>query len=138
MKQVLFVWLILFNFVSASYATAQELLSAPQALQKAELGEIVILDIRSREEWKETGIAAVAIPVSMHEGDFLQKFEQIKADNQGKEIAIICATGGRTKWLQAELKKRKLGTVIDISEGMMGNGKAAGWIKRGMPIKKFK
>lgn len=124
-----------FAAVSSSKAKS---ISAPQAKAGVESGELVLIDIRSREEWKETGIAEMAIPMSMHEAGFLEKFTDLKSENPDKTIAMICATGGRTKWLQAELKKRKLGDTIDVSEGMMGNGKALGWIKRGLPIKTFK
>lgn len=137
MRKIAYIVLFLTGFLFSNFANAEGIISAPQALQRAQAGEIIILDIRSRAEWKETGIATIASPVSMHENDFLDKFQKIKNDNPNKEIAIICATGGRTQWLQAELKKRNLGTVIDISEGMIGNSRGAGWIKRKLPIKAF-
>ena len=116
---------------------AQAILSAPQALEKVQAGEIILLDIRSPQEWKETGIASVAIPLSMHERGFLEGLNKIRQENADKEIALICATGGRTNYLQRELKKRGLGDTIDISEGMMGNGQNVGWIKRGLPVKPY-
>ncbi len=123
--------------LSALTSFAAETISAPEALNRAEAGELVIIDIRRRSEWKESGIASVAIPLSMHEKGFLEGLEKIKQENKGKQIALICATGGRTAYLQKELSQRNLGTTIDVSEGMFGNGKAPGWLKRGLPIKQF-
>lgn len=116
---------------------AADTLLAPEALKRAQAGELVLIDVRLRSEWKESGIASIAIPLSMHEKGFLEGLEKIKQSHQGKEIALICATGGRTAYLQKELLKRNLGSTIDVSEGMFGNGNEPGWLKRGLPIKKF-
>ena len=124
--------------LSFSAAMAAETMSAPDALKGVEAGSMVLLDIRTPQEWKETGIASVAIPLTMHNREFLDGFQKIVAENKGKKIGIICATGGRTQWLQAELKKRGLPPVIDVSEGMMGSKAGPGWIARGLAIKKIK
>ncbi len=118
-------------------ANAAQTMSAPQALSEVESGQMVLLDIRSPEEWKETGIAAVATPLTMHNQDFLRGFQKIVEANPDKKIGIICATGVRTQWLQAELAKRGLKPVIDISEGMMGNKTGPGWIARKFKMKKM-
>lgn len=123
--------------VSTVLAFAADTLSAPDALEKANSGDLVVVDIRRPSEWRESGIASVAVPLSMHERGFLEGLDKIRADNPGKEIALICATGGRTAFLQKELAKRGLGPVIDISEGMFGNGRSPGWLKRGLPVKAY-
>lgn len=137
MKRIFVISALLFTLMLSFNAYAQAILSAPEALEKVQSGEIILLDIRSPQEWKETGIASVAVPLSMHERGFLEGLEKIKQENADKEIALICATGGRSVFLQAELKKRGLGDTINISEGMMGNGKDAGWIRRGLPVKAY-
>ncbi len=120
----------------AAPAFAQQQIDAPTALSKAQAGELVLIDIRTHGEWKETGIASVATPLSMQEDPFLDGLAKIRAENPGKPIALICATGGRSAWLQAELAKRGLGDTLDVSEGMLGNGQSPGWIARGLPVKK--
>ena len=122
-------------FFSTILALAADTLSAPTAYERANSGNLVLIDIRRPSEWRDSGIASVAIPLSMHENGFLEGLEKIRAANPGKDVALICATGGRTAFLQKELAKRGLGPVIDVSEGMFGNGKAAGWLKRGLPVK---
>ncbi len=120
----------------AAPAFAQQQIDAPTALSKAQAGGLVLIDIRTHGEWKETGIASVATPLSMQEDPFLDGLAKIRAENPGKPIALICATGGRTAWLQRELTKRGLGDTLDVSEGMLGNGQSPGWIARGLPLKK--
>lgn len=122
--------------VSNGIASASDKMSAPDALREIEAGKMILLDIRSPGEWKETGIASVAVPLTMHSESFLQGYQKIVEDNPGKKIGIICAVGGRTGWLQAELAKRGLGDVTDIAEGMLGSKAGPGWIARGMEIKK--
>lgn len=117
-------------------AMATQKMSAPDALSEVQAGTMVLLDIRTPQEWKDTGIASVAIPLTMHNKGFLDGFQKIVEDNPGKKIGIICATGMRSQWLQAELAKRGLAPVIDVSEGMMGNKSGPGWIARGLAIKK--
>lgn len=122
----------------APFAHAAETIGPVEALQEVEAGNMVLLDIRTPQEWKDTGIPSVAIPLTMHDKNFLAGFEKIVADNPDRKIGIICATGGRTQWLQAELAKRGLRPVIDVSEGMFGNKKGPGWIARGLAVKKIK
>ena len=120
-----------------SNTIAAEKIAPPDALKQIEAGTMILLDIRSPQEWKETGIASVAVPLTMHDSGFLQGFQKVVAENPEKEIGIICATGGRTGWLQAELAKRGLRQVIDVSEGMLGNKSGPGWIARGLAMKKI-
>ena len=138
MRHIYLVPTFLFALMLNVSAYAQEILSARQALEQVQAGEIVLLDIRTPQEWKQTGIASVAITLSMHEPGFIQGLDKIRQENAGKKIALICATGGRSIFLQGELKKRGLGDTINISEGMMGNDRDAGWIKRGLPVKAYK
>jgi rhodanese-related sulfurtransferase len=114
---------------------AAEQMSAPEVFERAQNGEVLLIDVRRPSEWKESGVASVAVPLSMHETGFLEGLAALREANVGKRIALICATGGRTAFLQEELAKRGLGTAIDVSEGMFGNGAAPGWIRRGLPLK---
>lgn len=122
-----------------SAQTGQDIISADEAFKLAQAGDLVIVDIRTPREWRETGIAEPALQLSMPadvtDDRFQARFNDIKNQNPGKAIAIICATGGRTAWMQAELEKQGLGKTLNISEGMFGNGTGDGWIKRGLPVK---
>ena len=52
-------------------------LTAPRAHDLIKEKEMILLDIRTPEEWAETGLAEGAWPVSMHERDFGKRFTQL-------------------------------------------------------------
>lgn len=110
------------------------LMSAPKAFEKLSSGDLIVLDIRTPDEWQETGIAKGALPISMHNRDFLERFQSVLINNAPEKIALICATGGRSADVTYFLKQNGLTGIIDISEGMLGNSSGAGWIARALPI----
>ena len=110
------------------------ILNAPEAAEKVASGQIVLLDIRSPEEWQETGIAEGAWPVSMHTQDFPKHLQAILSQLQPEQIALICATGGRSAYIAEVLEKNGVVGVADVSEGMFGNGQSPGWAARGLPV----
>lgn len=113
---------------------APPILSAPDAQAQIEAGDMILLDIRSRGEWQQTGLAKGAWPVSMHEQDFGLRISALLERYRPEQIAIICATGGRTARVADLFERNGIIGVTDISEGMMGNRSGPGWIARGMPI----
>ncbi len=110
------------------------IIDAQAAFKKAEAGELLLLDIRSPQEWKETGTGTGAKKVSMHQPGFLAKLDALTGNDKSKPVALICATGGRSNWLQGELVKRGYTNIIDVSEGMLGSSTGPGWLKRGLPV----
>lgn len=116
-------------------AWAFELMSAPDARKAVQAGEIILIDVRSPDEWRETGIADVATPITMHNSQFLSRLQTVIDKNPDKRLAFICAVGGRTGYITRELEKRGFENLIDVSEGMLGSPNGVGWIKRGLPIK---
>lgn len=125
-----------FMLVIATAATFAEtpILSAPEAAQKVATDQFVLLDIRSPEEWEETGLAEGAWPVSMHTPDFPKQLQSILGKYAPEQIGLICATGGRSSYIADVLAKNGISGVADVSEGMFGNGKAEGWIARGLSV----
>ena len=110
------------------------ILSAPEAQSKLTSGELVLLDIRSPQEWQQTGVAEGAWPVSMHEPDFGQRLQAILQEVGADKVGLICATGGRTAHMAKILRQNGIEGVTDVSEGMMGNPSGPGWIARGMAV----
>jgi rhodanese-related sulfurtransferase len=115
-------------FAETKTMSAQEAHSA--ALNKS----LIILDIRSHGEWAETGVAQGAWPVTMHDQSFGANLQRIIGRFPDKPLALICATGGRSNYVAGILEANGLPGVIDISEGMFGNGASPGWIARDLPI----
>ena len=128
---VLFLALVLIVFPARADTP---LMSAPQAFEKLSAGDLIVLDIRSREEWQDSGVAQGALPISMHEKDFLQRFQSVLLEYEPEKIALICATGGRSAEVTYFLEQNGLTGVVDVSEGMFGNRNGPGWIKHGLPV----
>lgn len=125
---------VAFLIATAAAFAETPVLSAPEAAAKMTSGDMVILDIRSPEEWDESGIADGAWPVSMHDDDFPKRLRAIFAQHAPDRIGLICATGGRSAYITEILAKNGITGVVDVSEGMFGNERGSGWIARGLPI----
>tara|TARA_R110002049_G_scaffold194022_3_gene362889 strand:+ start:986 stop:1441 length:456 start_codon:yes stop_codon:yes gene_type:complete len=109
-------------------------MSAPEAFEQAANGQILLLDIRSPAEWAEDGVAQGALTVTMHSAAFAGQLQALMARNPGKPLAMICATGGRTRYVATVLAQNGINGVVDVSEGMHGNGTDPGWLARGLPL----
>jgi rhodanese-related sulfurtransferase len=109
-------------------------MTASEAFSAVSNDKLILLDIRSPGEWNETGVAQGAWPVTMHDPSFSTNLQRIQRQFPDTPIALICATGGRSNYVADVLEKNGLTGVIDVAEGMFGNGVAPGWIARDLPI----
>ncbi|MEP1934507.1 MAG: rhodanese-like domain-containing protein [Paracoccaceae bacterium] len=125
--------LILMITTAVVFAQTQKM-SANEAHSAALSGNLIILDIRSPGEWAETGVAKGAWPVTMHDTSFSANLQNIVERYPSRPLALICASGGRSNYIVSVLEQNGFSGVIDISEGMFGNGDAPGWIARELPI----
>ena len=121
--------------VSAQAAVAETaILSAPAAYEAMQTGDLILIDIRTPEEWAETGVAQGALALTMHSRDFGAKLTALFAAQPNANFGLICATGGRTSYVTSVLEKNGITGVVDVSEGMLGNSLGAGWVARDMPV----
>jgi rhodanese-related sulfurtransferase len=121
----------------AATAFAAEQMDAETAYSQIGAGKMVLVDVRTPAEWKDTGVAPGAIMLSMGSKDFTKKLKEVVEANPGKQIGLICASGGRSTAVQKQMEKLGIGDAVDITEGMKGNGSAPGWIARGLPVKSY-
>lgn len=129
---MLLVGLTLLCFVHAE--AAELTLSAPEALEQAEAGKILLVDIRTPPEWRQTGIAAEAQAIDMSSPEFLDTLLEAVAGDRSAPIALICRTGNRSGAVQRALRQYGFTQVYDIPEGMVGSRAGPGWLKRGLPV----
>lgn len=115
-------------------AATREIWSAAEAADALAQDRISLIDVRSRPEWVETGVATGSWPISMHESGFEQRLFAARDLSGDKPIALICATGGRSGRLLRALKRAGYAGFIDVSEGMLGSSVGPGWIARGLPV----
>ena len=112
-------------------------LTDQQAYTLQQEDKVVVVDVRTQSEWQQTGIAKGAVPISMGDPAFLAKFKQLRAEEPGREIAFVCASGHRSGIVQSELVKRGYDGVFTIVGGMTGNGRQQGWIADGLPTQSW-
>ena len=110
-------------------------IDAASAHERAEAGEVLLIDIRRPSEWRETGVATSAVAITMHDRGFLANLEAAVEGDKSRPIALICAQGVRSAFVARELPRFGYTNVIDVSEGMVGSRAGPGWIKRGLPVR---
>lgn len=118
---------------------AGEVMSPQEAHEKASKGEIVLVDVRTPQEWQQTGLPASGHAITMHQQgpDFVAQLDKALGGDRSKPLAVICRTGNRTGSLVAPLERAGYTRVINVAEGMVGGRYGAGWIKAGLPLRKY-
>ena len=128
-------WLVMAGTALAAEVKA---ISAPDALQAVKKGEVVLVDIRQPEEWKQTGVpeGAKLIPMRHPDGGagFIRDLLAATNGDRNAPIALICRTGNRSGATAKALSEAGFTHILDVSEGMGGSGSGPGWIKRDLPM----
>lgn len=129
----------LLSWLAVAPASAQQpqIISARAAHQAALAGDIVLVDIRTPEEWRETGIPASAHAIDMQTEPrmFLQRLVAVAGGDRTRRIALICRTGNRSSQLQAHLSRAGFTGIVDVAEGVAGSRSGPGWLKAGLPVR---
>jgi len=114
-------------------------LTTPEAFQRMRNGELTLIDIRTPEEWRQTGIAEGARRVDMRQPQGAAGFtDRVLAEVGGDKtapIALICRTGNRSGQMQQELMSRGFTNVYNVIGGMAGSPADSGWLAQGLPIR---
>jgi rhodanese-related sulfurtransferase len=119
-------------------AFAQDItISARDAYDAAKAGKLVLVDIRTPEEWADTGVPEGAIKLDMTGSAFEVRLAALKLDHPGKPIALICRTGNRTSTLQKTLAARGWKELVDVRGGLLGNPRDKGWLAEGLPVTSY-
>ena len=109
-----------------------------EANMRTESGEVVLIDVRSPEEWRQTGVPRGARRVTIHDPGGLKGFLKAMAaavdGDLKKPIALICARGNRSTFAQKVLGEAGFTRVFNIREGFTGGPYGPGWVKRGLPV----
>ena len=113
------------------------IMTTDEAKVRLERGQMMLIDVRSPQEWGQTGIAPGARTMTIHDPGGLPGFvEAVKAAVSGdldKVIAVICARGNRSTIAHQALTEAGFTRVMNIREGMLGGPYGPGWLPRGLP-----
>ncbi|MEZ5842305.1 MAG: rhodanese-like domain-containing protein [Hyphomicrobiaceae bacterium] len=117
----------------------REVLSAAEAHKASGDGRLVLIDIRSHDEWRETGVPATAWAISMHQAQpaFLKALAAATNGNKAAPIALICATGSRSAFLAGWLRRYGYTAVSEVAEGVEGSSKGIGWARAALPMRRW-
>jgi len=118
----------------------EPIISAQEASRQSNSGELLMIDVRSTEEWRQTGVPVGASAITIHDPasmtSFLDNVMEAVDGNKNARIALICARGNRSHRTQRFLSQRGFTQVLDVSEGMLGRNAAPGWLARNLPVEK--
>ncbi|GGH32797.1 Rhodanese-related sulfurtransferase [Cribrihabitans marinus] len=109
-------------------------LTAGEAFEAAQSGRIVLVDIRTPQEWRRTGIARGAHPIDMRREDFRAALDDLTAENPSRPVALICARGVRSARLGNALAEAGYDNILDVPEGMLGSRAGPGWLASDLPV----
>ena len=116
MKKLLFVLLLLINYLFAEVIhqhPSQELIDSG----------IIIIDIRTEEEWKETGLIQGAVPITFWYSDGSYNLSLFMKNllahvKEGEKFALICHVGSRTAEVSNFLSQEYNMNVVNLLGGM--------------------
>lgn len=111
-------------------------LTAPQTQDASRAGTLTVIDIRTPEEWRQTGVVPGAGRVDFYRGPahLLQGVLEHTGGDRNAPIALICRTGNRTTQAQKFLQAQGFTQVYNVKEGMVGSAAGPGWLRRGLPV----
>jgi rhodanese-related sulfurtransferase len=136
MFKKIFIVLYIF-FISIANICAKDI-SPMQAAAEIK-NNLLIIDVRSKLEWKETGIIQNAKLIQMYTAartlrkEYIAEILEVLGNDKSIEAAIICHSGGRSSATVAMLKDQGYINISNIAEGMVGYNDSTGWINRGLP-----
>jgi len=122
--------------LGAISARAEPDISAPQAYERMKQGGLLIVDIRTPEEWRETGVIPGARRVDFYRGPnmLLKSVLDMVDGNRNAPIALVCHSGSRTIQAQKYLQSQGFTQVYNLTEGMAGGAAGPGWLNRPLPL----
>lgn len=115
----------------------ESVLDPRAAHAQAMAGEIVLVDIRTPQEWTATGIPASAYAVTMNQDPqpLLAALSGLLGGDKSRPLALICRSGNRSANLGNELRRVGFSHVIDVAEGVEGGRFGPGWLNAGLPVR---
>ena len=115
------------TIVSAQTAS----LSAREAYDAARAGALLLLDIRTPEEWRDTGLPQGSTALDVETPAFEVRLSGLRLDHPGKRIALIDRSGALSASIRTKLAGRGFRDILAVRGGMLGPG---GWLAEKLPV----
>lgn len=107
----------------SAVAQTAEVWSADMAADALQQDLIRMIDVRSRPEWTDTGVADGTWPISLHEDRFAERLFAARERAEGRSGRVM-----------RSLRQAGYSGFLDVSEGMLGSAAGPGWIAGGYPV----
>ncbi len=121
----------------AAQPAGPQVIAADRAMSLAATGKLVVVDVRSPQEWQQTGVPAGSLQVTIHQPDglvgFVDAMNETLGPDHARPVALICARGNRSTLASSALAEAGYTQVYNIREGMLGSPDGPGWLARGLP-----
>lgn len=122
----------------APVAGAFENLDPAAAAKLASEGKLLLIDIREPDELAQTGSPKGAGFVRWNHPSGRLGFAEAVFLAAGKRfdapVALICRTGNRSSSAADFLERAGFSKIVNVPEGVLGNGYGPGWKARGLPL----
>jgi rhodanese-related sulfurtransferase len=117
----------------AAFVSGQNIraLSARETHDAARAGTILLLDVRTPEEWRDTGLPQGAIALDAETPGLEVRLAGLRLDHPGKRIALIDRSGALSSSLRDKLAGRGWREIVTVRGGMLGPG---GWLAEKLPV----
>ncbi|MEX0304920.1 MAG: rhodanese-like domain-containing protein [Leisingera sp.] len=112
-------------------------LTAAEAFAAAWEGEVTLVDIRTPQEWRSSGVPVGSHQIDMRREDFIAALQAAAGPDPAAPVALICARGVRSARLTLALAKAGFTNVVDVPEGMLGSSAGPGWIAGNLPVARW-
>ena len=132
MKNLLIVFILFTKFVNAEVVNINN-----RELSNLIEQEIKIIDVRTQNEWKSTGIIKGSLLISLLNKNkkfiFEDWYEIFKKKlNRNNSIIFICASGVRSNYISHLVKKKKPDLIVyNLKKGINN------WIRSGYKIERL-
>ncbi len=129
-------------FAAIAFGQSVVKLTSQEAHDLSRRGEVQIIDVRMPTEWKQSGLPQHAVGATIRRGGdnraFLNRIAEITGGDKTKSIALICASGVRSRMASRLLIAEGYTRVFDIAGGMFGNSSFRGWLSDKLPTQSCK
>jgi rhodanese-related sulfurtransferase len=112
-------------------AQVPTILAPREALDAARAGTLLLIDIRTPAEWRDTGLAQGAIALDVETPAFEVRLAGLRLNHRGKRIALIDRSGALAASTRDKLAGRGFRDILAVRGGMLGPG---GWLAEKLPV----
>ena len=129
--------------VAPGTAGAGSVIDSEAALAGVQAGDMTLIDVRSPQEWRETGVPQGAKTVTIHDPNgmagFVAAATRAMKGKKDQPVALICARGWRSFRAANALRDAGFTNIMNVREGMLGNiVDGPGWLDRNLPVERCK